>query len=213
MKVLLIAVDEQGLDIGHEIAQISALHQTTVLTDSSANIKTILAEASNNQYDIVHFAGHTNTTDLQSLDSVKLANEEITLSQMARILRTADAELFFMNSCLAARFGFYVVSHGTPSSIFTTVNIDDGIAWQIAAEFYKQLAILEKASKKNKISSDDFRLALKLASNGSGLYGWADSGPNSYITKKLDNGFILLLISIGATALILSILTILTQIG
>ena len=205
MKVLLIAYAEKDdLDIGHEIALISSLHQTTVLTSRTANSKDIFAEASKSTYDILHFAGHTYTKNLDILDEVEVADGVLTLSDMSRLARIANVKLLIMNSCLAARFGFYATNHGVSAAIFTTVSVPDRMAWQIAADFYKKLALLEKSAAS--IETNDFKFILRSVANGEGIYGWSQSDATP-ITHKISDIMLLILFSIGATSLILSILT------
>ena len=175
MHILLIIPDYgDGIEVGTEIRRISSKHSTTVLTDEQATYDNILSAASSGSYDIVHFQGHM-VSQTESLDRVMLGDgTEIDLSQMASIAHMARAKMFFLNTCLGARFAAYLVKHGIDAAVFSTVEIDPEKAWQVSAMFYEELKRIEDSKKAIRLL--DVRYAFEKVSNGQGLYGWTDSG-------------------------------------
>ncbi len=183
MRILLIAPSQKGssvprLDTLPEIRAIVSRHQTTLLLDN-VTLQSIYSSVENEQYDIVHFAGHSFQNGVWINDS-----EVLDLEDCAQIARTADAKLVFFNGCDSASIASYLIRHGVPYSIYTTAQLEDRTAWQMPNTFYSILS-----------RTDDFVAAYVKADGGSGLYGLVVSPDelvvNAGIKKELDKFIIL----------------------
>jgi hypothetical protein len=121
-----------------------------------------------NEYDCIHYATHM-AAGPDKLDELSLSNSEtVDLSEAALLSKMSGAKLVFFNLCLAARFGSYLVQHGTPAVIYTTVEIADDTAWSTPVAFYDRCRRGELAGH-----AIDYREVLESVDSGTGYYGWA----------------------------------------
>ncbi len=153
------------MDTLPEIRAIVSRHQTTLLLDN-VSLQSIYSAVENEQFDIIHFAGHSYEKGIWINDK-----EVLDLEDCAQIARTADAKLVFFNGCESAGIASYLVRHGVPYAIYTTAKLEDVTAWQMPNTFYSILS-----------RSNNYIKAYIKADGGSGLYGLVVS-PDELVTS------------------------------
>ena len=95
----------------------------------------MVAQYASAGYNAIHFAGHSNSEQVQLSGGSRLEADDI-----ARIARDAKADLIFFNSCEAARLAAYAVAHGVSYAIAATIKLEDSDAWEFPNSFYTALA-------------------------------------------------------------------------
>lgn len=136
MKILLIAPSHNSLEQFPEIRQLTSMHRTTVL-NGDISVQGIFDAVRINDYDIVHFATHISSNEL---DKMYISDSEtLSLVDTENILKLAKCKLVFLNFCESARFATYLTNRGVDCAIYTTINIEDRLAWRFPIAFYEQL--------------------------------------------------------------------------
>lgn len=163
MKILLIAPRHRDINQVPEIRQLTSLHRTTVL-NGDITVQHIFDEVRQQDYDIVHFA-----TDLVSErnDEMYISNtESMGLADTDSILKLAKAKMVFFNFCSSARFATYVTNRGLDCAIYTTIAIEDRLAWRFPLAFYEQL------KRKESTALFSFNEIYDMIAPSDGSYGW-----------------------------------------
>lgn len=163
MKILLIAPRHRDINQVPEIRQLTSLHRTTVL-HGDISVQNIFDEVRQQDYDIVHFA-----TDLVSErnDEMYISEKEsMGLADTDSILKLSKAKMVFFNFCSSARFATYVTNRGLDCAIYTTIPIEDRLAWRFPLAFYEQL----KRKEANALFS--FNEIYDMIAPSDGSYGW-----------------------------------------
>lgn len=163
MKILLIAPRHRDINQIPEIRQLTSLHRTTVL-NGEITIQNIFDEVRQQNYDIVHFA-----TDLISEKNDEMyisENESLGLADTDSILKLANAKMVFLNFCSSARFATYVTNRGLECAIYTTIEIDDKLAWRFPLAFYEQL------KRKEHMTLVSYNEIYDMIAPSDGSYGW-----------------------------------------
>lgn len=136
MKILLVAPSHSSLEQFPEIRQLTSMHRTTVL-NGDVTVQNIFDTVRSNDYDVVHFATHISSNDL---DEMYISDKEtLGLVDTENILKLAKCKLVFLNFCESARFATYLTNRGVDCAIYTTINIEDRLAWRFPIAFYEQL--------------------------------------------------------------------------
>lgn len=169
----MIAPDQPNINTVPEIRSLTDTHQTTVLNGrvSSQDIHSYIKTST---YDIVHFACHQ-AADETTYDRILLSEgETLDLAGVTHIAKLSNAHLIFFNLCNASRFASYLVRHGVPACIYTTIALKDANAWQTPWHFYEEVRRQEKAR-----TPVEFRRIFDQIDPGDGIYGW-NSGIDYY---------------------------------
>lgn len=165
MRILLVAPDQQGLNLLPEIRRISEIHTVHTL-NGDVTIDDLYNAVQHNHYHIIHYATHCGGDDGQ-LDTLVLSNANLDLAAAAQIAKLARTKLVFLNACQTARFAAYLIQHGTPEAIFTTVAIEDRVAWRTPVAFYERCHRAEAAGEPL-----NFNEMLRSVESGNGHYCW-----------------------------------------
>jgi hypothetical protein len=174
VRILLIAPNQPDINAIPEIRALSDTHQTTVL-NGHVSSQDIYSYIKNRAYDIIHFATHQ-AADENTYDKILLSGgETLDLAGVTHIVKLASASLVFFNLCNASRFAAYLVRHGVPACIYTTIALKDSVAWQTPWHFYEEVRRQEAVSK-----PVEFRRIFDLTDPGDGVYGW-NSGIDYYL--------------------------------
>ena len=179
MRILLIAPDQPDINNIPEIRALSDTHQTTVLNGRVSN-QDIYNYIGRSAYDVVHFATHQAATE-DAFDKILLSNGELLdLAAVTHIAKLSNARLIFFNLCNASRFAAYLVRHGVPACIYTTLALKDSNAWQTPWHFY------EEARRQEKVNPHvELRRIFDQVDPGDGIYGW-NSGMDYYLSTIED---------------------------
>lgn len=89
---------------------------------------------------IFHFSGHSNEEVLQ-LENDDGSPQNASIRAFASLIKEQNSlRLVFLNSCKSANLANELIKHGIPLVIGTTNNISQGVARDVANEFYLSIA-------------------------------------------------------------------------
>jgi len=155
----------QDINAIPEIRAITSSHKTHVL-NGTVTLQDIYQAATYQEYDVIHIVAHMHS-QYDRLDEIVLSGSHVLdLQSATRIAKLANARLVMFSACLAARFATYLVKHGVPCVVYTTIAIEDATAWELPNSFYEQC---KRAERSNKII--DFRAVFNSVDSGDGTYG------------------------------------------
>lgn len=120
---------------------------------------------SDHEYDAVHLMGHADDNGFYLETSTPLTDKKI-----QRICLDAGARLVFINSCISARIGQYLVNNKMAVAICYSSPVIDSDAIAAAMRFYAALA------KSNDPFEDGLREAYDSADPGDGSLMWLTNG-------------------------------------
>jgi hypothetical protein len=134
-RVLLIAPQWKTFDSTSEAIAIIA-HFPHELLRGNVTWQRVVDATDDEIFDIIHFASH------MDIDGLALSeNDVISPDQIARIATHTRAKLVYINTCHFPQGAQYLIDHGVPAVMASTVDkfaVKD--AWQIATYFYNELA-------------------------------------------------------------------------
>lgn len=164
MNILLVAPNMSNINSVPEIRTITATHRTHVL-NGNVTIQDIYSAVTNSSFDVLHFATHMED-DTSTLDEILVSNgERLDLIGATRIAKLGHVKLVMFNVCMASRFAAYMVRNKIPCIIYTTVAIEDRIAWELPAAFYEECRRAENGNR-----PVDFKEIFESVDSGDGRY-------------------------------------------
>lgn len=159
MRVLLVVPDSVGINAMPEIDLITSMHRVRLL-QGSVTKQRLFNDVRENQYNIIHFATHSNEIGVQLEDGF------LTPEELSQIIRLSSADMVFFNSCESGKLADYAVRHGLKYAIHTNTDLEDAVAWQMPLAFYRFL----KDQKESSLPID-YTEAFMFADTGEGIYG------------------------------------------
>jgi hypothetical protein len=159
LRVLLVAPQVANINAIPEIRTIAGLHRIFPL-NGYVSLKDVYDAARADNYDIIHFAIHSNT------DALHLNGDTLTPEDVAQIARLAHTKLVVLNSCYSGRHASFAVSHGVDFAIYSNIEVVDATAWKFPIALYEFLYDQISASRQV-----NYAKAFNDADAGDGNYG------------------------------------------
>lgn len=178
MNILLIIPDYSHtnivLDVVSEVENLTKYHKTEIIRQN-VTFNSLLELVSNNSYDIIHFAAHTNDNN----DIILSNNDILTKEQLLSLIKRSKCKLVFFNVCIGAKLGVYISRNLNIYTIYTTTLLLDKNAWIVPLSFYSELYNLER--KKVEIN---FSEIFNLVDDQSGLYNISEPVKYKFVSEQ-----------------------------
>jgi len=148
MRILLIA-PASDLQVLSELIAAAGGQNTPTILNGLVTHREVLSNLRSTQFDIIHFAGHGNTMQLE------LSDGPLSVEMFVNALGDKRPRLIVLNACRSLVPAARLHSHGADYVVGWRDDVGDNVANQFAVTFYNSLKLSDSVSSA-------FRTAIQL---------------------------------------------------